>query len=137
MSTKANACENPVIAALEACARRRWRSAEPAACSTQAELDDIARTVDIVNAAAEKIESQDYSGIASALAAQALALDVIFDQFVRRSAVGENLYHSAMQMAFKAQVQCRVTYKHLMAFRNPRASQNSANRTIEIKKIPA
>jgi hypothetical protein len=135
MSTRANACENPIIAALEACAKRRWRAAELGAATT--EPDDIGRTVAIIDAAAEKIEGGDYSGVESALAAQALSLDVIFDQFVRRSAMGESLFHDPMQMAFRAQAQCRVTFKNLMALRNPRASQNSGRRTIENGKIPA
>ena len=137
MSTKAKAYENPVIAALEACAQRRWRAAGPGVPVTLTEIDEIARTVDIVDAAAAKIESQDYSGIANGLAAQSLALDIIFDQFVRRSAVGENLYHSDMGMAFRAQMQCRVTYKNLMAVKDQRASQDLSNRTIENGKIPA
>jgi hypothetical protein len=136
MSTKPNAFENPIIAALEACAKRRWRAAETRE-ATAIEPDDIGRTVAIIDAAAEKIEGGDYSGVESALAAQALALDVIFDQFVRRSAVGENLYQSPMGMAFRAQMQCRVTYKNLMAVRNPRASQNSSRRTIESEKVSA
>jgi hypothetical protein len=158
MSTKANAFVNPIIAALEACAKRRWRAAEfdgttaadvsadlsaeaqgakAEARSATAEPNDIDRTVAIIDAAAEKIEGGDYSGVEFALAAQALALDVIFDQFVRRSAVGENLYQSPMGMAFRAQMQCRVTYKNLMAVRNPRASQNSSRRTIESEKVSA
>jgi len=135
MSTKANACENPIIAALETCAKRRWRAAE--SDSAKAEPDDIARTVDIIDAAAAKIEGGDYTGVESALAAQALSLDVIFDQFVRRSAMGQSLFHPPMQMAFRAQAQCRVTFKNLMAFKNPRASQNSSGRTIENGKISA
>jgi hypothetical protein len=135
MSTKANAFENPVIAALEVCAKRRWRAAETD--SAKAEPDDIGRTVAIIDAAAEKIEGGDYGGVESALVAQALSLDVIFDQFVRRSAIGERLFHPPMQMAFRAQAQCRVTFKNLMALRNPRALQNSSRRTIENGKIPA
>ncbi len=134
MSTKANACENPIIAALEACAKRRWRGTELGAATT--EPDDIGRTVAIIDAAAGKIEGGDYSGVESALAAQALSLDVIFDQFVRRSAMGESLFHPPMQMAFRAQAQCRVTFKNLVALKNPRASQNSSRRTIESEKIP-
>src|SRR5262245_19791095 len=137
MSTKANACENPIIAALEACARRRWRATEGAGAAAQTEADDIARTVAIIDADAKKIEAQDFSAIESALAAQALALDVIFDQFVRRSADGKGLFHPPMHMAFRAQSQCRVTFKNLVALRNPRASQNFAKRTIENEKLPA
>ena len=135
MSTKPNACENPIIAALEVCAKRRWRAAETDIA--KAEPDDIGRTVAIIDAAAEKIEGGDYTGVESALVAQALSLDVIYDQFVRRSAMGQSLFHPPMQMAFRAQAQCRVTFKNLVALKNPRASQISSRRTIEIEKIPA
>jgi len=135
MTTKANACENPIIAALEVCAKRRWRAAETDIA--KAEPDDIDRTVAIIDAAAEKIEGGDYTGVESALVAQALSLDVIYDQFVRRSAMGQSLFHPPMQMAFRAQAQCRVTFKNLVALKNPRASQISSRRTIESGKVPA
>jgi hypothetical protein len=157
MSTTAKPFENPVIAALETCASRRWRSTEPAVPApatgasaearpvprspgeggaAKAEPEPIARTVDIIDAVAAKIEANDFSGIEHAFAAQALALDVIFEQFVRLSVTGTSLYHPAMRMAFKAQSQSRVTFKNLIALKNPHASQNSIKRTIERAKIP-
>ena len=132
MSTNAKSFANPVIAALDTTARRRWRSAEPADPAT--EPDDIGRTVAFIESTAEKIDANDFSGIEHALASQALSLDVIFDQFARRSAKLD-LFHAPMQMALRAQSQSRVTFKNLIALKNPRASQNSAGRTIETAKI--
>jgi hypothetical protein len=136
MSTNAKPFENPVIAALETTAKRRWRAAEPAGPATATEPDGIVRTVAVIESAAEKIAANDFSGIESALAAQALTLDVIFDQFARRSA-NLNMFQAPMHMALRAQSQSRVTFKNLIALKNPRASQNSSKRTIEPAKILA
>ena len=62
---------------------------------------------------------------------------MIFDQFARRSARGDLLFHAPMHMAFRAQSQCRVTFKNLIALKTPRASQNSDKRTIETAKNTA
>lgn len=137
MSTTAKPFENPVIAALETCAGRRWRTTKPALAAPETEPEPIARTVDIIDAVAAKIEAGDLSGVEYAFAAQALALDVIFEQFVRRSATGDSLFHPPMHMAFRAQAQSRVTFKNLIALKNPRASRISAERTIERAKIPS
>ena len=135
MSTPAKPFENPVIAALETTAKQRWRSAEPAAAPAT-EPDPIDRTVAVIESTAAKIAANDFSGIEVALASQALTLDVIFDQFARRSAKLDMFDHP-MNMALRAQSQSRVTFKNLIALKNPRASQNSRDRTIETAKISA
>ena len=136
MSTNAKPFVNPVIAALDTTAKQRWRAAEPAASAAATEPDDIGRTVAVIESTAEKIAANDFSGIESALASQALTLDVIFDQFARRSAKLD-MFHHPMHMALRAQSQSRVTFKNLIALKNPRASQNSAGRTIESAKTSA
>ena len=134
MSTNAKPFENPIIAALETTASRRWRAADPAASA--AATDDIGRTVAFIESTAEKIDANDFSGIENALASQALALDVIFDQFARHSAK-RSMFEQPMHVALRAQSQSRVTFKNLIALKNPRASQNSAGRTIETAKTTA
>ncbi len=136
MSTNAKPFANPVIAALDTTAKQRWRAAEPAASATATEPDDIGRTVAVIESTAEKIAANDFSGIESALASQALTLDVIFDQYARRSAKLD-MFHHPMHMALRAQSQSRVTFKNLIALKNPRASQNSTGRTIESAKTSA
>jgi hypothetical protein len=136
MSTNAKPFANPVIAALDTTAKQRWRASEPIASAAATEPDDIGRTVAVIESTAEKIAANDFSGIESALAAQALTLDVIFDQFARRSAKLD-MFHHPMHMALRAQSQSRVTFKNLIALKTPRASQNSAGRTIESAKTSA
>jgi hypothetical protein len=130
MSTNAKPFANPVIAALDTTAKHRWRAAEPTIAT---EPDDIGRIVAIIESTSEKIDANDFSGIEAAFASQALALDVIFDQFARRSAKLD-LFDHPMHMALRAQSQSRVTFKTLIALKNPRASQNSSGRTIETAK---
>ena len=136
MSTNAKPFENPIIAALETTATRRWRAAEPSASATAPPPDDIGRTVAFIESTAEKIDANDFSGIEAAFASQALALDVIFDQFARESAK-RMMFEQPMHVALRAQSLSRVTFKNLIALKNSRASQNSTERTIGDAKIPA
>jgi hypothetical protein len=135
MSTNAKPFANPLIAALDTTAKHRWRMAETAASAPATEPDDIGRTVAIIESAAEKIAADDFSGIEATLAAQALTLDVVFDQFARQSAQ-LNMFHHPMHTALRAQSLSRETFKNLIALKNPRASQNSRERTIEPAKVP-
>src|SRR5262245_12884420 len=132
MSTNAKPFANPLIAALVTTAKHRWRATEPDGSST--EPDEIGCTVAIIKSAAEKIAANDFSAVESALASQALALDVIFDQFARKCATLD-MFHHPMQTALKAQSQSRVTFKNLIALKNPHASRDSRRRTIEAAKI--
>jgi hypothetical protein len=136
MSTNAKPFANPVVAALETTANQRWRTAAPADTAIATVPDDIGRTVAIIESAAEKIAANDLTAVETALASQALTLDVIFDQFARRSAKLD-LFHHPMHMALRAQSQSRVTFKNLIALKNPHASQDSRRRTIEAAKTPA
>lgn len=135
MSTNAKPFENSVIAALDICANRRAPRAAGESNGTFA--DTVGRTVAIIESASDKLEANDFSAVESALASQALALDVIFDQFARRSARGDLLFHDAMRMALRAQSQSRVTFKNLTALKDPRASKNFDTRTIANVKVPA
>ena len=134
MSTKDGAFENSVIAALDTCANRRARRAGGDGSTFP---DAIGRTVAIIESASDKLDAGDVSAVESALASQAFALDVIFDQFARRSARGDLLFHDSMRMALRAQSQSRVTFKNLTALKDPRASKNPGKRTIENGNVPA
>ena len=136
MSTNAKPFANPLIAALDTTAKHRWRAADPTASATATVPDDIGRTVAIIESAAEKIAANDFSGIETTLAAQALTLDVVFDQFARQSAQ-LNMFHHPMHTALRAQSQSRETFRILIALKNPHASQESRRRTIEAAKTPA
>ncbi len=95
--------------------------------------------VALIEAAAATFDAQDPGAVESLFAAQALALDVIFKEFVRR----RTYTFDNMRVALKAQAQCRMTFKSLVEFKNPRRaastriSRNSSDQTIETAKTPA
>lgn len=100
------------------------------------ELNDTDRMVALIEHATKKFDATDPGAVETLFAAQALALDVIFKEFVRRrSYTFEN-----MRVALKAQAQCRMTFKSLVDFKNPRrpaATRNSpkpSEQTIEPAK---
>jgi len=93
----------------------------------------IAETVAVIEAAAAKIQANDFSAVEALFAGQALALDVIFSQHARQSArkwsVSYRTANDAMRIALKAQAQCRSTLESLISAKQPRprASARRAN----------
>jgi len=73
----------------------------------------------------EKVQAGDLSGMEAILTAQATALDSIFTEMARRSALNMGEYIQSaeiyMRMALKAQSQCRTTVEALAEIKNPRA----------------
>lgn len=76
---------------------------------------------DISNRAAKN----DLSNLERMLAAQAVALDAVFNNMARRAAANLSKHTAAteiyMRMAFKAQSQCRTTVETLAEIKNPRS----------------
>lgn len=77
----------------------------------------------VVNERAKAIHAGDLHGAETLLAAQALALNAIFGELARRSAINMGEYLDAseryMRLALKAQGQCRATLETLAAIKNP------------------
>jgi hypothetical protein len=77
----------------------------------------------VLKDAAHAVNGGDLSGAESMLTAQAAALNAIFGELARRSAMnmGEHLgaTESYMRLALKAQGQCRATLETLAAIKNP------------------
>jgi hypothetical protein len=100
------------------------------------ELNDTDRMVALIEAATTKFDATDPGAVETLFAAQALALDVIFKDFVRR----RTYTFDNMRVALKAQAQCRMTFKSLVDFKHPRRpvstriSRNSSEQTIETAK---
>jgi hypothetical protein len=92
--------------------------------------------VALIEAATTKFDANDPGAVETLFAAQALALDVIFKDFVRR----RTYTFDNMRVALKAQAQCRMTFKSLVDFKNPRrpiparSARNSNEQTIETAK---
>lgn len=77
----------------------------------------------VLKDAARAVNSGDLSAAESMLTAQAAALNAIFGELARRSAlnIGEHLSatEAYMRLALKAQGQCRATLETLAATKNP------------------
>ena len=77
----------------------------------------------VVREQAKATHAGDLSGAETLLTAQAMALDAIFCELARRSAVNMGEYLDAseryMRLALKAQGQCRATLETLAAIKNP------------------
>jgi hypothetical protein len=119
--------DTTVIAALETTATRRARDIGhgPSMEGTSSNGDYIDRTAAIVEAAAEKIDANDFSAVETLFAGQALALDALFDKLARERT------HDNLKLALRAQQQCRATFKALIALKTPPAEKFSRKRTVE------
>lgn len=85
---------------------------------------DLTESVALMQAKTEQVCSGDLSGPEAILTAQAVALDVIFNEMARRAALnmGEHLQatDTYMRLAMRAQGQCRATLQTLGELKHPR-----------------
>ncbi len=83
----------------------------------------ITELVASVKAHGEKVNGNDLAAAEQMLVAQAIALNSIFAEMARRSALNMGDYLDAtdryMRLALKAQGQCRATLETLAAIKNP------------------
>jgi hypothetical protein len=84
---------------------------------------DLPSCVGVVRDAAKAVQAGDLSGLEATLASQAIALDAIFNEMARRTAVnmGEHLgaAETYLRLGLKAQAQCRATAQTLFEMKNP------------------
>jgi hypothetical protein len=94
---------------------------------------DVTESLALMTDKVAAVQSGNLSGTEATLTAQAVALDVIFNELARRAAInmGEHLdaTETYMRLALKAQNQCRATLQTLGELKNPRqvAFVNQAN----------
>src|SRR5262245_780982 len=86
------------------------------------------RTAAIVDAEARKLNAKDFTALETVCASHVLALDAIFNAFARDAAGSDHyLSRPSMATALRAQGQCRMTLKTLLAMEAQKKSQNPAN----------
>ena len=125
--------KNPVVAALETLAAIRLnggREGDAGANGLVGELNNIDRTIAIVEAASEKIRANDFSAVETLFAGQALALDAMFDKYARETTLDD------IRFALRSQRQCHQTFKTLMQMKNLRDEKFSRKRNEEPAKSP-
>ena len=102
------------------------------------ELDETDRMVALIESVTTKFDANDPGAVESLFTGQALALDVIFKEFIKR----RSYTFDGMRVALKAQAQCRSTFKSLAEFKiragPPRAVLHEirANRLLKTRKAP-
>ena len=105
---------------------------ETATRPAENKLSDTDRMIAVIEAAATTFDANDPRAVETLFAGQAVALDVIFKDFIRR----RSFTFDNMRVALRAQAQCRSTFKTLADFRTPRqrVARNSNEQTIETGK---
>lgn len=85
----------------------------------------VANTVTVMRTKVAAVAAGDLSGVEEMLVSQAHALDAIFTEMARRAALNLghniNVTQTYMQLAMKAQSQCRTTLQTLAEIKNPKA----------------
>lgn len=84
---------------------------------------DLTECVAALTEKTQAVQAGDLSGAESMLMAQAVGLDLIFNELARRGArtMGEhlNVAETYLRLAFRAQSQCRATLETLAEIKNP------------------
>jgi hypothetical protein len=101
------------------------------------DVNDTDRIVALLDAATQTFDVNDPHAVEGAFAIQGISLDVIFTDFIRR----KGFTFDNMQVALRAQAQCRATFKMLSDFKNPRPravqTKESGEQSVESAKTPA
>jgi hypothetical protein len=84
---------------------------------------DLIEAAAVMREKASAVHAGNLDGLEETLTSQAMALNAIFNEMARRSALNMGEYLDAteayMRMALKAQAQCRATIETLAEIRNP------------------
>lgn len=87
---------------------------------------DIAETITVMREKTERVQAGDLSDIEATLAAQAVALDIMFTELARRAALNMGTHLVAtetyLRLALKAQGQSRVTMQTLAEVKYPKTA---------------
>jgi len=123
---------SPVVAALETVAAMRLndRRDGDAGANGAGELNNIDRTVALVEAASAKIKARDFSAVEALFMGQALTLDAMFDAHARETTLDD------IRLALRSQRQCHSTFKTLMQMKIPQLEKFSRKRSEEPAKMP-
>lgn len=119
---------SPVVAALETLATIRLADGLEGDAGARAELNNIDRTIAIVEAASERIKAHDFSAVEALFAGQALTLDAMFDKHAREPTLDH------IRFALRSQAQCRATFRTLMQMKHLRDKKFSPKRNEELTK---
>jgi len=106
--------EDRVVAAIRTGARFRGslESPEP--------IDSVERLVAMIESEAARIRGNDLSALTTVLANQALTLDTIFAELVKRAVKDDIMLYDSLRLGLKAQAQSRAALNCLVSVARPR-----------------
>jgi hypothetical protein len=115
--------EDRIVAAIQTGAKFRGslESTEP--------IDSVDRLVAMIGSEAARIRGNDLSALTTVLANQALALDTIFVELVKRAVKDDIMLYDSLRLGLKAQSQSRAALNCLVSVARPRdpASRSKKN----------
>ena len=111
--------EDRIVAAIQTGAKFRGslESSEP--------TDSLDRLVAMIESEAARIRGNDLSALTTVLANQALALDTIFTELVKRAVKDDIMLYDSLRLGLKAQSQSRAALNCLVSVARPRTAPRS------------
>ena len=117
--------EDRVVAAIQTGARFRGslESTEP--------IDSVDRLVAMIESEAARIRGNDLSALTTVLANQALTLDIIFAELVKRAVKDDTMLYDSLRLGLKAQSQSRAALNCLVSVARPRTPPHRSNKNFD------
>lgn len=117
--------EDRVVAAIQTGAKFRGslQSTEP--------IDSVDRLVAMIESEAARIRGNDLSALMTVLANQALTLDTIFAELVKRAVKDDVMLYDSLRLGLKAQSQSRAALTCLVSVARPRTHAPRSNKNFD------
>jgi hypothetical protein len=117
--------EDRIVAAIETGAKFRGslENTEPA--------DSVDRLVAMIESEAARIRGNDLSALTTVLANQALSLDTIFVELVKRAVKDDLMLYESLRLGLKAQSQSRAALSCLVNVARPQAHPSRAKKNFD------
>ena len=117
--------EDRVVAAIRTGARFRGslESTEP--------IDSVDRLVAMIESEAARIHGNDLSALTTVLANQALTLDTIFAELVKRAVKDDVMLYDSLRLGLRAQSQSRAALHCLVSVARPRTTAPRSNKNFD------
>jgi hypothetical protein len=123
--SRSHPLEDRIVAAIQTGAKFRGslESSEP--------TDSVDRLVAMIESEAARIRGNDLSALTTVLANQALALDTIFTELVKRAIKDDVMLYDSLRLGLKAQSQSRAALSCLVTVARPRTPALRTNKDFD------
>jgi hypothetical protein len=123
--TRPHPLEDRIVAAIQTGAKFRGslENSEP--------TDSVDRLVAMIESEAARIRGNDLSALTTVLANQALTLDTVFTELVKRAVKNDLMLYDSMRLGLKAQSQSRAAMSCLVNVARPRPHPRRAEKNFD------